>query len=525
VSTIDDAIRELIHALREVLAQDAEPNHVLGVMLQQAVTLTGASRGMFVEVSSRGDLTYRVLHQYRPNQALDTGQFSRTLFSTVLSTGEDLLVGNAAVDSRFSGSGSIHELRLVSVLCMPIFVRDRIAALVHLENRQIDYFQPEHAGLLRPLLTKAAPLMEALGVGRTLLDERDRLRDEVEENRGLLARAWSFGRFIGRSSAVRDLEDRISAAARTDSPVLLMGETGTGKSLLARVLHSASARATQPMVTVFCPSLERSMVDAELFGHRRGAFTGAISDCIGKVQAAQGGTLFFDEVGDLPLEIQPKLLRLLQERAYERIGDPEERHADVRVIAATNRALDVEVKAGRFRADLFQRLNFVPIRVPPLRERREDIPALLRHALDQNESGRWVEILPQALDHLAELDFAWPGNVRHLAQLAARLALESSTRPRTADDLVRALEAFELDEPVANFPPPIEAPIAASNPSSAASELDLAAGLPELMVRQERRILEEYLRLHPRARRAKMAADLKISPATLFKKLGEHGLS
>jgi transcriptional regulator with GAF, ATPase, and Fis domain len=440
VSTNDDAIRELIDALREVLAQPRRPNHVPSVILQQAVTLTGASRGIFVEVSHRGGLDYRVLHHYRSDQLLDAGHFSRTLFAAVLSSGGDLLVANTADDPRFTRGGSADRLRLVSLLCMPIRVHGRIAALVHLENSQIDYFQPKHAKLLRPLLTMAAPLMETLGVGRSILDERDRLRDEVLESRGLLAQEWSFGRFIGRSSAVRELEDRIAGAARTDFPILLMGETGTGKSLLARVAHSASARAAQPMITVFCPSLEKSMVEAVLFGHRRGAFTGADSDRIGKVQAAHGGTLFLDEVGDLPLEIQPKLLRLLQERAYERLGDAEERHADVRVIAATNRRLDVEVREGRFRRDLFERLNYVPIRVPPLRERREDIPALLRHALDQSESGRWVEILPQAMEELVGLDFAWPGNVRHLGQLAARLTLEHSTRPRSADDLRRALK-------------------------------------------------------------------------------------
>jgi NtrC-family two-component system response regulator AlgB len=280
------------------------------------------------------------------------------------------------------------------------------------------------------------------------------------------------------------------------------------------------------MVTVFCPSLEKSLVEAELFGHRRGAFTGAITDRIGKVQAAHGGTLFLDEVGDLPLEIQPKLLRLLQERVYERLGDPEERHADVRVIAATNRALEVEVREGRFRRDLFDRLNYVPIRVPPLRERREDIPALLRHTLDQTESGRWVEILPQALEDLAALDFPWPGNVRHLAQLAARLMLENSNRPRSTDDLRRALEALEpLPESPAVFPAVPASPIPTSGAPTSDSAVDLEIGLPELMLRQERRLLEEYLRRRPRVTRARMAADLKVSPATLFKKLRAHGLS
>ena len=153
----------------------------------------------------------------------------------------------------------------------------------------------------------------------------------------------------------------------------MLGETGTGKSIVARVIHYAGPRASGPLVTVFCPSLEKGMVEAELFGHRRGAFTGAVADRLGKVQAADHGTLFLDEIGELPLEIQPKLLRLLQEKTYERVGDAEERTADVRVIAATNRDLEHEVQAGRFRRDLYERLNYVPMRIPPLRERPEDI--------------------------------------------------------------------------------------------------------------------------------------------------------
>ena len=165
-------------------------------------------------------------------------------------------------------------------------------------------------------------------------------------------------------------------------------------------------------------------MEAELIGHRKGAFTGALTDRIGKVQAADKGTLFLDEIGELPLEIQPKLLRLLQEKTYERVGDPTERKSDVRVIAATNRDLDVEVREGRFRRDLYERLNFIPIRIPPLRERTGDIPLLLRHCLDQNPEGRWIELSREAAEYLTHLEFAWPGNVRHLEQLAARLTVE-----------------------------------------------------------------------------------------------------
>jgi NtrC-family two-component system response regulator AlgB len=290
----------------------------------------------------------------------------------------------------------------------------------------------------------------------------------------------------------------------------LLGETGTGKNILARVPHHVSPRSRQPFVTVFCPSLEKGMVETELFGHRRGAFTGAVADRIGKIQAAEKGSLFLDEIGELPLEIQPKLLRLLQERTYERVGDPTERPADVRVITATNRDLAEEVRAGRFRRDLFERLNYVPLRIPPLRERKADIPLLLEHGLRQHDAGRWIEVTPEAAQFLVELDFSWPGNVRHLEQLAARLALERPERPVTPDDLRRLLDVTAPGREAAE-----------TETRRAALEL----GLPALLAQEEKKWLQKALELHPDLTRADLAAKLKISEAALYKKLRMYELS
>jgi NtrC-family two-component system response regulator AlgB len=252
------------------------------------------------------------------------------------------------------------------------------------------------------------------------------------------------------------------------------------------------------------------MVESELFGHKRGAFTGAVVDQIGKVQAADKGTLFLDEIGELPLEIQPKLLRLLQEKTYERVGDPTERKADVRVIAATNRDLKVEVRAGRFRRDLYERLNFVPIETPPLRQRKEDIPLLLRHCLEQTEAGRWIELTADAERFLRELDFGWPGNVRHLEHLAARLAMEAPQKPVGADELTELLDTSDSS--------------AASLSGETPSRVDLEIGLPALMDKEEKKWLEEALARHPELTRAELAAKLKISEAALYKKLRQYGI-
>jgi transcriptional regulator with GAF, ATPase, and Fis domain len=262
---------------------------------------------------------------------------------------------------------------------------------------------------------------------------------------------------------------------------------------------------------VFCPSLEMGMVEAELFGHKRGAFTGAVADRIGKVQAAEDGTLFLDEIGELPMEIQPKLLRLLQEKTFERVWDPKERQANVRLIAATNRDLRREVQEGRFRRDLYERLNFVPIHIPPLRERRYDIPVLLRHCLDQHDVGRWIEITSDAERYLMELDFAWPGNVRHIEQLAARLSLLSPEEPVSPEDLGDLLETADVD-------------FAPGGRPSRPTESQISAGLPEFLAQAEKQWLLEAMRIYAGLTKKELARKLNIGESTLHKKVKLYGI-
>jgi transcriptional regulator with GAF, ATPase, and Fis domain len=516
---------DLVQALRGVLSQVADPIVVLRSILEQAVASTGADRGVFVEVTGDGEWDFRVLHGFKHSHFEgEPGQFSRSLFARVLETEKPLVLHSALEDPRYQDFVSVQKMRLASIICMPIRVDGEIAALVHLENSTPGYFGNQHLAVLGSLMELASPLLEALRAGREVIQERDRLRsdesrlrDEAEGSRAFLAREWSFGRFVGRSVAVRELEAMVQKAAATEFPVLLLGETGTGKTIVARVLHHAGPRARQPMITVFCPSLEKGMVEAELFGHRRGAFTGAMTDRLGKVQAADKGTLFLDEIGELPLEIQPKLLRLLQEKTYERVGDPTERKSDVRVIAATNRDLEVEVREGRFRRDLYERLNFIPIRIPPLRERAQDIPLLLRHCLDQHPDGRWIELTKEAADYLANLDFAWPGNVRHLEQLAARLTVEGKRASTTPDDLLRFLSPARREATRT-----VETPLVAVG--SAQPVVDLDAGLPALLEEAERVWLVEAMRRYSSLTRAELAAKLKISESALYKKLRIYGL-
>src|SRR5262249_42943016 len=200
----------------------------------------------------------------------------------------------------------------------------------------------------------------------------------------------AFGQIVGQSPALRTLLSQVETVAATDTTVLLLGESGTGKELFAQEIHARSRRAERPLIAVNCGAIPKDMFESEFFGHVRGAYTGASRDRPGRFQLAHNGTIFLDEVGDIPLELQPKLLRVLQEGQYERVGADTPRHVDVRVISATNRTLAADVAAGRFREDLYYRLSVFPVHIPPLRERREDIPRLAAHlvALAAKKLGR-----------------------------------------------------------------------------------------------------------------------------------------
>jgi len=242
------------------------------------------------------------------------------------------------------------------------------------------------------------------------------LQEEVVE-------AKAFGDLIGQSAALRQIVSQIDLVAPTDASVLILGETGTGKELVAYEIHRRSRRKDKSLVRVNCASIPKELYESEFFGHARGAFTGAIRDRAGRFESAEGGTLFLDEIGEVPLELQGKLLRALQEKNYERVGEDRTRHADVRIIAATNRDLKKEVAAGRFREDLYYRLHVFPVQVAPLRERKEDIPLLAQHfiKLSAKELGCPKPRLTRAgMVQLQSYD--WPGKIRDdRAQLSGPL--------------------------------------------------------------------------------------------------------
>ena len=249
--------------------------------------------------------------------------------------------------------------------------------------------------------------------------ERDYLREEVESS-------GSFGEILGRSPALERVLHQVELVAATDANVLVLGESGTGKELIARAIHQRSTRSRQPLVKVNCGSIPHELFESEFFGHVKGSFTGAIRDRIGRFQLADGGTLFLDEVGEIPLDLQAKLLRVLQEGEFERVGDEATRRVNVRVVAATNRDLRKEVEEGRFRLDLYYRLGVFPMEVPPLRDRKEDIPALVSHFVRQ-ASLRFHVAAPSipAREMERAQQYDWPGNVRELQNAVERAVIVS----------------------------------------------------------------------------------------------------
>jgi formate hydrogenlyase transcriptional activator len=261
-----------------------------------------------------------------------------------------------------------------------------------------------------------------------LLKENLVLRDEVD-------RTSMFEEIVGTSAALRPVLTRVARVARTDSTVLIMGETGTGKELIARAIHRRSARASGAFVSVNCAAVPRELIASELFGHERGAFTGATQRRLGRFELAHGGTIFLDEVGELPMEIQVALLRVLQEREFERVGGTTSIPVDVRIVAATNRDLQAAIEAGTFRSDLFYRLNVFPLAVPALRERADDIPLLLEYFIHRyaRKAGKTIRrVNKRTLEHLRS--YPWPGNVRELQNVIERSVIVCDTDEFAIDE-------------------------------------------------------------------------------------------
>jgi two-component system response regulator AtoC len=326
-----------------------------------------------------------------------------------------------------------------------------------------------------------------------------------------------YAQHLSHSPAMQAIGEIIERIADTNTTVLVRGESGAGKELVAHAIHHASQRSHQPFVKVNCAALPAELLESELFGHEKGAFTGAYRRKLGKFEFANKGTLFLDEIGELPLALQAKLLHVLQDHEFSRLGGRETIRVDTRVIASTNRDLEAALSTGQFREDLYYRLNVVEIRVPPLRERREEIPRLVTYFLEkfQQQYGRQVKLAPDSMERLAE--YSWPGNVRELENIVRRLVVLGTIGQVPAEIFAR-LQARPSK--------PSDVP-GAGAPHASLHRLDPSVGLREIARRAareaERRAIAEVLdRVH--WNRTKAARLLKISYKTLLTKIAECGL-
>jgi formate hydrogenlyase transcriptional activator len=324
----------------------------------------------------------------------------------------------AEMYAKASGEGinSLCDISLVS--------RDRMLGVMALARRQENSFDEDEVAFLTQVAHQVAIAMEnALAYGE-IAELKDKLAQEKLYLEDEIRGEMDFEGIVGQSSALRNVLRLVETVAPSDSTVLLLGETGTGKELIARAIHDRSRRKDRTFVKLNCAAIPTGLLESELFGHERGAFTGAIAQKIGRLETADQGTLFLDEVGDIPIEIQPKLLRALQEREFERLGSTRTKKVDVRLVAATNRDLDKMIEDREFRSDLYYRLNVFPIRIPPLRERPEDIPLLVRYFAQKYERRmeKRIESIPAAA--LKKLvSWHWPGNIRELENFIERAVI------------------------------------------------------------------------------------------------------
>lgn len=485
------AMQQLV-TFSEVLLRPIELNDLLGELIDQVVALTRAGKGFLVLADSSGEYEIRVARNLE-RQPVDSPSelLSDRIIQEVISSRQAQIISDAYRDERFQTALSVINLKLSSVMCAPLIVRGELLGLIYVGNDDIrDLFRIEQLEMLKVFAAQAALIIKNAELLNELRHESAELAERLEDFR--------FGAIIGACPQMIEVYTRVEKVASTDITVLVTGETGTGKELIAREIHNRSPRVDKPFVTVNCGAIPENLIESELFGHTKGAFTGAVANQPGKFLSAQGGTIFLDEIGELPLQLQVKLLRVLQEKQVQRLGEAKITPIDVRVVAATNRDLATEVREGRFREDLYFRLNVIGVELPPLRERGNDVLLITRYLISKyaKEYGRSFDathVLAPGAER-AIMRFAWPGNIRQLENHLKK-AIVLADGPQ--------ISAHDLD---------LEAPEGAS------SDEDLILPLAEAREAWQREYINRVLALNG-GNRTKTARDLGVDPRTIFRHL------
>ena len=465
------------------LAREPGLDGALTRLLDALIEVVSADKGFVLEVTDGSPHILKARNFQRENVADAVEGLSDTIVQRVLQTRLPLRIEDALHDAQFNASESVVNLKLASVMCLPLVMRGELVGAIYLGNDKLtNLFTERELEVATSFCSTAALLIELARQLDELRADKKALQDRLE--------AQAYGDIIGACDAIRDIFHKIDKVAGTDISVLVTGETGTGKELIAREIHRRSPRHNGPFVAINCGAIPENLLESELFGHAKGAFTGAIAARPGRFQAASGGTLFLDEIGEMPVGLQVKLLRALQDHAVTRVGENKPEPVDIRVVAATNKDVDEEMKAGRFREDLYYRINVIHLHLPALRDRGEDAVMLAKWFLGRSvrELGSKVKgFSPQAL--VAIKRFRWPGNIRQLENRIKKAVVLAERPLITPDDLELRPEQLE--------------PI-----------LPLAQARDEWQKRYINEVLERNS-----GNRTKTAKDLGVDPRTIFRHL------
>ncbi|MBI2893286.1 MAG: sigma 54-interacting transcriptional regulator [Deltaproteobacteria bacterium] len=517
----DDAVWRRLSAVTKRLASELRLPILLEYILDTAIELLEADRGFLLIRGKDGALAIRSARNFsRAGLQGDELQLSRSIAQSVALGADPVVAVDALTDGRFESTASVQSFKLRSVLAVPLRVHGGILGALYLDDRyRPGVFGPADVELAHELADQAAIAIEnarlhaenrrrarrieALNrrLERTVESQRsalDQMRGALDRSLEALETKYRYEDLVGRSGAMSDVLRLIDRVTDADVSVVIHGESGTGKELVARAIHYNGPRRARPFIPVNCGAFTETLLESELFGHVRGAFTGADRTRTGLFEAANEGTLLLDEVAEMSVAMQAKLLRVLQESEVRPVGGNETRKVDVRVIAASNRDLGALVQTGKFREDLYYRLNVITLELPALRDRKEDIPELVAHFVEKHGSGRAVSVEKKAMARLYA--YPWPGNVRQLENEVMRFLV-------LADDAV--LEEHLSPEIAAGSP----------DEETAADDLDLKSQVERL----ERRLIRRALR-ESRGNQTKTARALGLSRFGLQKKLRRYGL-
>lgn len=431
-----DAYRRLL-SFSEALGQETAVPVLLERLMDEIIQLTQADKGFLVLLEEDGPKVRVARNLAGESLERAVAELSDTIIAKVFSSQKPLIVSNALEDTEFNSSLSVINLKLTSVMCAPLLNQGEVFGAIYVGNNSVvNLFDNTALELLNVFCGQASLLVQKAIHINALTEETGALKEALEDKR--------YGEVIGACSNMRNVFKKVDKVARADIAVLVTGETGTGKELIAREIHRNSQRGDGPLVVINCGAIPENLLESELFGHVKGAFTGAVQTRAGKFQAAHGGTLFLDEIGEMPMHLQVKILRAIQEKVVTKVGETRQEPIDIRVIAATHRDLREMVKEGQFREDLYYRLNVVNIHLPALRERDDDVLVLANFLLKKynEEFGSAIKGFTKK-GQTAILKYSWPGNVRQLENRMKRALVLCEGDKLTPEDMDITAEDLE----------------------------------------------------------------------------------